>query len=396
MNKFLQAVSGTSRPVVIFGASVIGKIVLDSLEILNIKPAAFCDNDARKQNEPFHGYPVISFERLRADYPAALVIVAAGRYFNEISRQLAAAGFNDVFSDSDVIGCIDFRRTPRASLEKIMWHLAKIGQLAEMMEFPAGDLHVPRLNVVITTRCTLKCRHCSSLMPHYRKPADSDTSEVIAALDGILSGVDLIYHVELLGGEPFLHKDFAPIARHLLDSGKVLHLDVVTNGTVVPAERELESLKHDKVSVVIDDYGELSGKLAPLTEALRRHGIDFRVNRHWAWADLGGFEPRRRTEAQLKELFAKCNFNSCAELLDGVLYHCPRSSHGTKTGLIPDYPADALRISALGPDRAAAQERLRAFFLETAFLRACDHCDGNTSDSLKLAPAGQNMRGVSK
>jgi organic radical activating enzyme len=395
MKKFLAAATGKARPIVIFGASVIGKIMLDSLGILGFKPVLFCDNDARKQKELFCGYKVVSFEQLRKDYPEALVIIAAGRYFEEIKKQLLGAGFNDIFSDSDIISCIDFEKVPRGKLEGIMWHLAKIGKLSEIWEPPPNSLHIPRLNVVITTRCTLRCQHCSSLMPYYRKPEDFDTAEIIASLDRILLGVDLIYHVEILGGEPFLHKDFPLIVKYLFESGKVLHIDVVTNGTIVPSDSDLEALKHEKVSVVIDDYGELSKKLVSLSKALKDSGVDFRKNKHWAWADLGGFDARNRAEEQLKELFSRCNFNSCAELLDGTIYHCPRSSHGTKTGLVCEYQSDFLRVDKIGSDEAA-KDKLRAFFKDVTFLRACDHCDGNTSDSLNLSPATQNIRGDSQ
>ncbi len=394
MKRFLETVSETSRPVVVFGASVIGKIILDSLDILNIRLAAFCDNDVRKQKELFHGHRVISFEKMREDYPDALVIIAARRYFDEIRKQLSAAGFKDVFSDSDIVSCIDFKKTPHSKLGRIMWYLARIGKLSEMMELPSDSLHIPRLNVVITTRCTLKCEDCSSLMRHYRKPSDFDASKIIASLDRILSCVGLIYHVEILGGEPFLHKELPPIARHLLDSGKILHVDVITNGTIVPSEKELNSLKHENLSVVIDDYGALSKKMVSLSDALQRHGVDFRVNRHWAWADLGSFESRNRPEEELRELFARCNFNSCVELLDGTLYHCPRSSHGTKTGLVPEYRGDSIDILDVPSGNAVLRESLRAFFYDMRFLRACDHCDGNTGDSLKLIPAEQHTRGV--
>lgn len=394
MKRFLKALSAGSRPVVVFGASVLGKVVLDSLDLLNVRPVAFCDNDARKQKELFYDYKVIPFEKMREDYPDALVIIAAGRYFDEIRKQLSAAGYEDVFSDSDVISCLDFKTTPPSKLERILWHLAKIGKLSEMMNLPPGSLHVPRLNVVVTTRCTLKCTHCSSLMAHYRKPSDFDVLKILTALDKILSCVDLIYHVEVLGGEPFLHKDFSRIARHLLDSGKVLHVDIVTNGTLVPDAATLDSLKHERLSVVIDDYGPLSKALPFLSEALQRYGVNFRVNRHWAWANLGGFESRKRSEGALAELFAKCHFNSCAELLDGTLYHCPRSSHGTKTGLVPEYRGDMIHILDMNTDLVATKERLRTFFYETTFLGACDHCDGNTGDSLKLMPAEQRTQGI--
>jgi len=247
MMNFLETVSTTSGPVVVFGASVIGKIVLDSLDILNVRPVCLCDNDVQKQRELFHGYEVVPFERLCADHPDALVVIAAGRYFNEIRQQLSNAGFKNIYNDADVISCIDFKKTPRSKLEKIIWHLGKLGRLSEIGDLPEGSLHIPQLNVVVTSRCTLKCEHCSSLMPHYKPQSDFDASKIIVSLDRIFACADLVYHVELLGGEPFLNKKLPLIAKHMLNSGKILHIDVITNGTVLPPNPVLESLKHDSL-----------------------------------------------------------------------------------------------------------------------------------------------------
>jgi len=289
----------------------------------------------------------------------------------------------------DVINCIDFKKTPQAKLKRIIWHLAKLGKLSEIMDLSADSLHIPRLNVVVTSRCTLRCEHCSSLVPHYKSPSDFDTEKIIASLDRIFTSVDLIYHVELLGGEPFLNRNLPLIARHLIDSEKILHIDVITNGTVLPTDGMLESLTHDSVTVVIDDYGKLSKKSDTVAEELKRLGIDYRVNKHWAWADLGGFKLRNLSAKQLAELFTKCNFNSCAELLDGKLHRCPRSSHGTKIGTVPEYPGDFIDILDPRLSQKTLKEKLRAFFYHKKFIHACNHCNGNTSDSLTLRPAEQ-------
>jgi len=231
-------------------------------------------------------------------------------------------------------------------------------------------------------------------MPHYESQADFDISRITRSLDRIFACADLVYHVELLGGELFLNKNLPLIAKHLLGSGKILHIDVITNGTVLPPDRVLESLKHESVSVVINDYGKLSKRTNSLLDALKHLGIDFRVNKHWAWADLGGFHSRNLSQEQLAELFAKCNFNSCTELLDGNLHRCPRSSHGTKTGLVPEYPGDFIDILDLSVTNDVLKERVRTFFYDKPFIRACDHCNGNTADSLTLTPAEQLLRGA--
>lgn len=386
---FIKTVSSTSRPVVIFGASIIGKIILDSLDILNVKPLCFCDNDNKKYDEPFHGYKVISLKKLCTEHPDALVVIAAGRYFEEIKQQLSNACFDKIFSDADVIACIDLKNVSSSKLDKIIWHLPKVGMLSKIMDLPKNCLHLPRLNVVVTTRCTLKCKHCSSLITYYDKQSDFDTSRIINSLDRIFSAVDLIDHVELLGGETFLNKDLPLITKHLLDSGKILHIDVITNGTLVPSNEILAAFKHKRVSVVIDDYGELSKKTGALSSLLDKRGIDYRINKHWAWADLGGFESRNLTKGQLEELFVKCNFNSCSELLDGKLYRCPRSSHGTNTAAIPKYENDFIDILDMSVADEDLKKKLKTFFYKKKFIYACDHCSGNTRDSLTLTPAEQ-------
>jgi hypothetical protein len=226
-------------------------------------------------------------------------------------------------------------------------------------------------------------------MPYYKKKSDFDNSKIISSLSTIFSCVNLIYHVELLGGEPFLNKNLPLIAKHLLDSGKILHIDIITNGTILPSKRELCSLKNDIISVVIDDYGILSKKMNSLSNALVRYGIDFRINKHWAWADLGGFQSRIRCEEQLADIFGKCNFNSCFELLDGKLYRCPRSSHGTNIGLIPKYSEDFIDIQDFSLGKDIFIQRLRAFIYDKKFIHACNHCNGNSDASLTLTPAKQ-------
>ena len=387
--KFLEKVNTTFPPVVVFGASILGKIVLDSLDILNVRPVCFCDNDLKKQRELFHGYEVISLEKLCIEHPEAIVIIAADRYFDEINQQLIEADFKNIFSDADVISCIDFNKISSKRLKNIIWHLAKLEKLSEIWEQPGSSFNISRLNVVVTSRCTLSCEHCSSLMPYYKKQSDFDTSKILASLDRIISCVDLIYHVELLGGEPFLNKNLPQITKHLLDSGKILHIDIITNGTILPSDRILEKLKHDSISVVIDDYGKLSRKTNVLSNSLKRLGIDSRVNKHWAWADLGGFELRKYSDTHLTNLFSNCNFNSCTELLDGILYRCPRSSHGTKTKLIPEYKMDFVQLLDPSENDDLLSERISSFMKDKKFIFACDHCNGNTIDSLTLTPAEQ-------
>ena len=373
--------------VVLFGASILGKTVLDFLDAAGVTPLCFIDNDERKQQGSFHGLPVFSFKHYQQHYSGTQIIIAANRYLEEIKQQLTQAGETNFISCFELFSSFDWEKLDLSKLQKVFWVLAKDEELSKHIKVPETALHLPRLNVVITTRCTLRCRDCSSLIPHYQKHSDFSLKQLCNDIESFFKHVDMIYHLEVLGGEPFMHKELPEIVKFIVDSGKVLHLDVVTNGTLLPSQKVLEQLHYENLSVVIDDYGPSSPKLQLLADTLTREGIDFRINRHWAWADLGGFEARQRSDAQNRAIFSSCNFNTCAEMLNGRIFRCPRSSHGTALGVVPDYPGDYLEISRLGA-APAPKEVIRQFFAEKC-LRSCDHCNGNSPETLKLKVAEQ-------
>ena len=380
--------------VAVFGAAAIGEVMLEVLAALGTRVVAVADNSPAKQGGDFHGFTVLSIEALKTRHGETPILVAAERHAAEIRAQLDANGFKAILVPEDIIARIDFATMDPARFDTLLWYLARHGTFPPGVHSGPDSLHMPRLNVVVTSRCTLNCEHCSSLMPYYAEQADFDSERMLQSLERILGAVDAVHHVEILGGEPFLNPVMFDVAEMLIATGKVLRIDVVTNGTVVPRPEMALRLAHPRLSVVIDDYGDLSTKKDALVACLTGAGVGHRVLRHWSWADLGGFEPRGLGEEQLDRTFASCNFNSCTELLDGRLYRCPRSSHGTHLGLIPNYAEDILDVAAGDATREGWRARLGAFIHGKTHIAACNHCNGNNGHTLVLQPARQIPRGA--
>lgn len=314
----------------IFGAGVIGA------QIRDYNPVCFIDNDPNKQKALFYGYKVLSFEAFKKKYPEATIIIAAKRYFDEIFEQVFPY-YTDVY---------------RASL-------------------PLADLE--QLNIVVTTRCTLKCTHCSSLMPFYKHPKDADLKKVIIYIDKLFKCIDSIGRIEVLGGEPFLHKDLPKLIKKL-KTYQIREINVVTNGTIVP--KDVTYLKDPKICVVINTYGT---KVPQLASKLDKAGVSYIKSTHLAWADLGWFQKRNRTKPDLEELFRRCNFNTCTELLEGELHRCPRSSHGMQLGLIP-VNSDFVKMT----DKDLKDKIKKLMNLKS--IGACNYCDGNIKETLIMEP----------
>jgi hypothetical protein len=389
---FYEDIRSSGRPVVIFGASVLGEVALRALTVCGFFPLCFGDNDKMKQGKLFHGYQVAGLDEIHAKYPDAIIVIGADRYYAEIYEQISSKGYRNVYSDADVISTIDFSAVPYEKIKGIAWRLAQMGQLSWTKSIATDGLRLERLNIVVTERCTLSCRNCSSMMPFYGKPRDCDTLLLLKSIERILKCVDFIYHMEVLGGETFLNKELPLIINELTHYDNILQIDIITNGTIMPSHDLLDRLRYDNICVVVNDYGPLSKKKAELLAALNNAGVKNRQNRHWAWADLGGFEPRNRNIASSGRLFQKCNFKTCAELLHGELHRCPRSSHGMNTKMIPRYIDDYINICGVNDNTADLKERIGCLFKDKKFLHACDYCDGNTRDSLLLEPAIQTYQ----
>lgn len=384
--KLLQAVH--KYPVVIFGASVLGEVALTALEICGVKPVCFGDNNFAKQQMPFHGYEVMGIDEICRKYPDAVMVIGAGRYYEEIYQMLSEREYSLIYNDADTIDSMDFSTVPFEKFEKILWRLAQLGKLACLKNIPPEALHLSRLNVVVTERCTLRCTNCSSLMPQYINPKDCNFEILVKSMEAIMQTVDYIYHMEVLGGEPFLNSELSLILRCLALYKTILQIDVITNGTILPPDELIQALKQDNICVVINDYGAASVKKEEVFSTLTAAGINCRINRHWAWADLGGFENRNRTHDELRSLFQRCNFSTCSELLNGQLHRCPRSSHGMNAGLISNHANDYINVLKDASTIDELRNRIRTL-VNMEWISACQFCNGNINETLILKPAIQ-------
>lgn len=138
-----------------------------------------------------------------------------------------------------------------------------------MTDYP---LTLPRLSIVITERCTLKCKLCAEYSPFYRPQPHHSKEEVFRFLDEIFSVVDSVGDLSFSGGEPLLHRDLWEMieyaGRYIDRIGRLL---ILTNGTLLPDREKLLSLRKNeavwnKLRFHISDYGpELSKKLHVIT-----------------------------------------------------------------------------------------------------------------------------------
>ena len=242
------------------------------------------------------------------------------------------------------------------------------------------------LEIPITTKCSLRCKCCSNLIPCYSHPSDYDVDILIRSIKEFLKCIENIVYIRVLGGEPFLSPNLGRVLNYLLRSDKIQRVEVVTNGTIIPKDRKLiRILRNPRIIVCISQYPIV--KYERLVDFLVDNNIQYRIDKMKFWMDYGDTHKRGRSIRELKKQFNRCH-HVCKSLVNGQVHFCPRSSHGTDLGIIKGNESDYLDLLDDSMSVSDKKEKLIKLFRKKCIM-ACDYCDFGTKDSHKIKVAEQ-------
>lgn len=267
----------------------------------------------------------------------------------------------------EIFGLLAYRRV-------IKWMLFPFIFLTVLLRRALGYNDISKIDFVITTKCSLKCKHCSNLMQFYGKdtvPAkDYGTEDIFNDIHKLLALTDRIWQLVLVGGEPFMNKDLVKILRKLLSFKKIKLINIVTNGTIVPDEELMAVLKSPKIQVTVSDYGEVAKNRDKLLEVLRCHNVKHKLLAQMLWVDRGEITVRGRTEEELMDLFRVC-VSKCTTLMGGKMYNCEVYSNGVNLGYIDELEDEVIDIRNI--TREDFSSALRTL-ISRKYIHACDYC----------------------
>lgn len=185
---------------------------------------------------------------------------------------------------------------------------------------------IPRLVVVLTTKCNLSCENCIALTTHYDKQYDVPADIIIKSVEKISEVIDECTCVELIGGEPFLYKDLAKILHYLKNNSKVRFIQITTNGMVFDYDNKYQKLLLGNVIVRVSDYS-ISDNTQRFISWLNNYNILHIVQKDIVWTAIGNIRNKNKKIQEIKDEYNLC-FEGlhCKSLLNGVLYDCTFSS----------------------------------------------------------------------
>lgn len=376
---------------IIFGAGLIGEATLYACRERGVAVEAFMDNRIRG---PVAGLEVIRSGELKERFPEARFFYLTSPNIRDMIEPLGAMGFagwkscGEVLRDFDVSD-IEFQsvngsnQSSRYSTEHAKYLIRTCLHHHDNYMHPE-KLTVQSVDLIITERCSMKCKDCSNLMQYYQSPENADLNEMLATIDSMCEKMDEMYEVRVIGGEPFMNKELHLVVEKLTAQEKVKKVAIFTNATILPRPEQWAALAHEKVRFFITEYLQ-SRKLQPLIEELTRRGVAYVSEKANGWTECGALDKHGRTVAANEAIFSACCAKNLATLADGRLYRCPFSANAFKLHAVPDYQDDYLVVST------ATREEIRSFLRDKTYIESCDHCAGRSYGD-KVIEAGIQVK----
>jgi MoaA/NifB/PqqE/SkfB family radical SAM enzyme len=250
------------------------------------------------------------------------------------------------------------------------------------------------LDVQVTERCTMKCIDCSNLMQYYEKPINSDQFILESSLEKILSAVDKINELRILGGEPFLYKNLSNLLDIIKNYNNIDKIIIYTNATFVPNNEIIKSIMNDKrILVEITNYLEYSKAKDKLIDVFKELKIDFISHLPQNWTDSARIINTNRKADELTDLFEKCCVNDILTLLHGKIYHCPFSANAHNLKAIPTSDSDYILIEK-NISVHELKNKLKKYYFGRKFLTACKYCLGRDYTQVQVVPAIQTKKSI--
>lgn len=250
-----------------------------------------------------------------------------------------------------------------------------------------GHLWLDSVEIVITTKCNLRCPACSNLMQYYDKPYHLDRELVLASMRKLNECFDWCNHYKILGGEPFLNPELKLFLREV-PREKCSRASIYTNAMIPPDAGDAELfdiLREKKIDIIFGSYSVAEEPQRRFVELLDREGIPYVINENTQWYDYGAPVDHHASEAELARQFRACG-NWCKSLFNGALYYCPRSGHGYDLGLIERKPGDY--VDVLHNSREENIRQIRRLMWRHRPIEACRYCQRGTESAVRL-PRGK-------
>jgi len=226
------------------------------------------------------------------------------------------------------------------------------------------------------------------LKAYYKTREDMSWEDMEQNIDRLLS-INWFRRFHIMGGEPLLYPHLDKVLDKICKEDSIEHINILTNGTVIPDEKVLKALENRKIMVRISYYGELSSRYRELERVCLDRGIEVRVHAQ-RWKDIGRALDTISNTEETKARFMECSQRAGAffYVMHGKVTLCPFAANTRELGLYQPCGKDYVDLMA---DTSAEELRrqLNELYWEETPLTACKYCNGWLPYATKPVPVAQ-------
>ena len=261
-------------------------------------------------------------------------------------------------------------------------------------------INLRHATLIITFRCTLKCKHCLMFAPFFEPQKDFGTDELCRTIDTFFKLVDHCDIFNVQGGEPLMHRDLPVILDRLMEyksqTSKVL---LTTNGTLMPTAELVDCLIRHKshIQVNMSNYGEtLSRKAKEISELLENKGIKHREFKYYGdgmhyggWLDFTDHTYKHMTEEEIIDQCKECGCRKETQfcMRPGEMFCCGRNMRRVDLGIIPK--DEKAYVDMFGDKSIEDRRQNIRDIIEAPYTPACAYCFGKRKGRTHQPPAIQ-------
>lgn len=418
--QLLEKIRNNNLKVICFGTGLMAKEALQNEEIAEAVVAC-ADNECEKQGKNFlwkgRQYPIIAPNHigkyLTGDNEGKRIVLIASSHFDAISKQLdeiqalneielyiyplirlnftteSIEFFETRFMDEAVKEYKAVLEAQNEVPEDINNKIEELCQtLRENAENGEKTAIIPRIMIMPTTRCNMRCKDCSSLLPYFKTTEDISIEQIIQDLDIFFKAIDRCIRLTI-GGEPFLYPELGALLKYLINQPKLDGILMITNSTLLPKEEVMPLLENTKVFIEISDYGHIE-KMSRLVASFEKRNISFKVLSEQVWTNMGNTDFRDKDKETLRYEYLNCEQGRVIKaIFKGKLYICGRSARMQALGAYVS-EHDFIELKSTDSREQTIEKVNRLYFADYA--DACNYCDCGHFPT-KVIPAGIQLGG---
>lgn len=378
------------KGVLIYGTAAGGEAILQMCIEKNIKVLGFCDDKTVQIGQDFNGVPIVRFLDYIKKYPDAPIFIGI-RGIDAIVFKLKKLGVKTWYLCDELLENIDYTKYEYGS--GTSYGVMEVENTIECHRKYRDENYffINNLDLVITTKCSLRCRDCCNLMQYYEHPVNYPLDELTENTKKLLKYVSEINEIRVIGGEPFMHPQLAEIIDMLAAESKIKKISILSNGTIMPSENQWKSFADDKVILVYTNYGEeISKKLKAIMEIVEERGINCYYRDTEDWADCCKISDYKRDKNDLIRTLEECCAKHLYTMIGDKIYRCPFIANARNLHAIDVEMDEYFDINKYLSDIGAGQREIQRLFYEKDYFNACNYCPGRPYETVLFPPAIQS------